>query len=417
VNSQSPLSPPEGCGRIVSQVDDKPDVLPASPSSPAEPLPPGSAGDEPPRSRGTTLSSSPPEGRRAPGDPPPSPEADPPHPEGLGFEGGAPGEYKVPAASTSPPPSAPRDHLWRRAGISGFGVTIVVVALVSGLASALVVVALDEDGGAGALPASFGAAAPDDDGSGDSGGGGGGAVPDEPLARVAAEVLPSVVSIDVRAAGSSGGDADGAGGEGSGVVLGQDGTILTNDHVVSAVGDGAAITVTFADGRQARAEVVGTDPGSDLAVVRAADVDGLTPARLGRSADLSVGDTVLAIGSPLGPQGSVSSGIVSAVHRAVDLGVAAATNPASDPRVQAGPDGGDQDGQPSAAVAAIQTDAAINSGNAGGPLINADGEVVGINTAIASPSGDGMTGVAGTLGVGFAIPIDHARDTFGQLLS
>jgi putative serine protease PepD len=198
-----------------------------------------------------------------------------------------------------------------------------------------------------------------------------------PLARVAAAVQPSVVSIAVRGASGSG--------EGSGVILRADGTILTNNHVVDSAG--AQITVRLSDGRSARATVVGRSPADDLAVIRTAGLSGLTPATLGSSGSLHVGDTVLALGSPLGLEGSVTSGIVSALHRAITLG---------------------STGADSTVVQALQTDAAINPGNSGGPLVDAQGRVVGITTAIAS-LGSGQSGQSGSIGLGFAIPIDSAK--------
>jgi putative serine protease PepD len=222
--------------------------------------------------------------------------------------------------------------------------------------------------------------------------------PTEGLSRVAADVLPSVVSITVE---SGRGAA-----EGSGVILSDDGQILTNNHVVEAAGDGADITVTFSNGDNADARILGRDPATDLAVIQASDVSGLTPAELGNSADLHVGDTVLAIGSPLGLTGSVTSGIVSALNRSITLGGSSEGSPF-----------GNQGGsQTTAVIDAIQTDAAINPGNSGGPLINARGQVIGINTAIASTAGDMGGGQSGNIGVGFAIPIDDARDVADQLI-
>ncbi|TDD02596.1 trypsin-like serine protease [Nonomuraea deserti] len=181
------------------------------------------------------------------------------------------------------------------------------------------------------------------------------------LSATAARVLPSVVSVE---AGSRGG---------SGFVVDGRGHILTNAHVVS--GSGLA-TVVLSDGRRLSARVVGADDDEDLAVL-AVDYPGdLTPATLGRSSDLSVGDQVLAIGSPLGLSGTVTAGIVSALDREVRLGGARRT--------------------------AVQTDASINPGNSGGPLVNDRGEVVGVNTAIAAGRG------GGNIGIGFAIPIDRA---------
>jgi putative serine protease PepD len=191
------------------------------------------------------------------------------------------------------------------------------------------------------------------------------------------------------------------------VVLSRDGLILTNNHVVVGAGEDADLSVTLPDGSSSDADLVGRDPATDLAVVKV-DADDLTPAELGSSADLSVGDTVLAIGSPLGLDGSVSSGIVSALNRAISLGDAE----------QRSPFGGGNSGpsnSPVAVIDAIQTDAAINPGNSGGALIDSDGKVVGINTAIASLA-QGLNSESGNIGVGFAIPIDDAKDIAQQLV-
>ena len=262
--------------------------------------------------------------------------------------------------------------------------------LVSATGGALVALALDDDDTTTPVATSLDTdpVAGDDD-----------PAADEPLSQVAAAVLPSVVSIGIESGPLSG--------SGSGIVISSDGQILTNNHVVAAAEDGGSLTVTFSDGSRAEAEIVGRDPATDLAVIQAQDVDGLTPATLGSSADLNVGDTVLAIGSPLGLDGSVSSGIVSALGRAITL---------QGEQEGQSPFGGESSGQSTTAVIdAIQTDAAINPGNSGGALINADGEVVGINTAIASLA-QGPTSQGGNIGVGFAIPIDTARDIAQQLV-
>jgi putative serine protease PepD len=204
------------------------------------------------------------------------------------------------------------------------------------------------------------------------------------LARVAAAVQPSVVSVLVTLPNGTE--------EGSGVILNSTGNILTNAHVVADAANGT-ITVTFADGSTAKARVIGANTSKDIAVIKAEGVSGLTPATLGSSSTLQVGDTVLAIGSPLGLEGSVTSGIVSALHR----------------------DAGKENGAASDSVAlgdAIQTDAAINPGNSGGPLVDAAGRVVGISTAIATTSSD-----SGSIGVGFAITIDDAIAAANNLLS
>jgi len=204
---------------------------------------------------------------------------------------------------------------------------------------------------------------------------------DGSVEQVAAAVLPSVVSIRVATAEG--------GGEGTGVVLRSDGLILTNNHVVAAAATGGRLTVAFEDGSTAPASLVGRDPVTDLAVVQADGVSGLTEATLGRSGDLSPGEQVVAIGSPLGLEGTVTSGIVSALNRPVRTGDASSAETAS------------------TVIDAIQTDAAINPGNSGGPLVNLRGEVVGINSAIANLGSRG--GQAGSIGLGFSIPIDQAR--------
>src|SRR5262249_43182778 len=190
--------------------------------------------------------------------------------------------------------------------------------------------------------------------------------------QVAAAVLPSVVSVEVQ-------DVQ-VPDEGSGAVLTSDGLILTNNHVVEAAVDGGRITVRFHDGRSASARIVGRDPVSDLAVLRAENVQNLRPVTFGRSADLQVGQPVVAIRSPLGLSGTVTSGIVSALDRPVRTG---------DGRSQA------------TVIDAIQTDAAINPGNSGGPLVNMQGEVVGVNSAIASLGagpGSGQGSQSGSIG-------------------
>ncbi len=219
------------------------------------------------------------------------------------------------------------------------------------------------------------------------------------VADVARAVQPAVVSIEVKTATG--------GGEGSGVVLSADGLILTNNHVVEAGGQGGGqVTVKFSDGKTASARVVGTDPATDLAVIRANDVSGLTKATIGDSDKIKVGDPVLAIGSPLGLSGSVTAGIVSALNRTLTVG--------GEQRQQLPPGwgGGMQQGgsAPTTIGGAIQTDAAINPGNSGGALVNGAGEVIGINSAIATNGGEG------SIGVGFAIPINTAKQVAKQLI-
>ncbi|WP_436493622.1 S1C family serine protease [Actinokineospora sp. HUAS TT18] len=203
---------------------------------------------------------------------------------------------------------------------------------------------------------------------------------------VAQKVLPSVVQLQVR--GRS------AAGEGSGFVISEDGLIVTNNHVIEAAVDGGSIVAVFQDGRTAKASVVGRDPSSDLAVVRAQGISGLTVVELGRSDDLKVGQSVVAIGSPFELSGTVTSGIVSSLRRPTRAG--------------------GENGSQATVMDAIQTDAAINPGNSGGPLVNMQGQVIGINSAIYSPRTG--TGAGGSVGIGFAIPIDQARRTADEIV-
>ncbi|MEI5671965.1 MULTISPECIES: S1C family serine protease [unclassified Nocardioides] len=216
--------------------------------------------------------------------------------------------------------------------------------------------------------------------------------PDGPAAdgsveSVASSVLPSVVKINVSG-------SDGAG-SGSGIILSSDGQILTNNHVASLAGEGGKISVSFNDGTKADAEVVGTDALTDLAVIQAQDVDGLTPATLGSSDELAVGEGVVAIGSPFGLDATVTSGIVSALNRPVDVG-------------------SDGNGN-TTAYPAIQTDAAINPGNSGGALVDMNGHVVGINSSIQSTASSSSQ-ESGSIGLGFAIPIDDAMPIVEQII-
>ncbi|GAA2009479.1 hypothetical protein GCM10009818_21750 [Nakamurella flavida] len=198
--------------------------------------------------------------------------------------------------------------------------------------------------------------------------------------QVASAVLPSVVSVLSTSSSSQG--------EGSGVILSGDGLILTNNHVIEGA---TTLQVRFNDGTTADATVVGADATDDLAVIKAENVSGLTTATLGSSDNLQVGQQVVAIGSPLGLSATVTSGIVSALDRPVRTGSAQQTQSTAQDTV----------------MNAIQTDAAINPGNSGGALVDMNGAVIGINSAIASTST--TSGEAGNIGVGFAIPIDQAK--------
>jgi putative serine protease PepD len=212
----------------------------------------------------------------------------------------------------------------------------------------------------------------------------------ESVAGIAAKVMRSTVSIAVRSPEGNG--------TGSGVVIRSDGYVLTNNHVVESAEEVGEITVTFdGESREVPARIVGLDPVTDLAVLRVMTDRDLPPATLGRSRDLVVGDPVIAIGSPLGLAGTVTTGIVSALNRTVDVPT--------------------EGGVRLPLFNAIQTDAAINPGNSGGALVNAAGEVIGINSAIATLGGGGFGGEAGgSIGVGFAIPIDEARSVAEEII-
>ena len=206
---------------------------------------------------------------------------------------------------------------------------------------------------------------------------------------VAAKVNPSVVTIEVTG-------AQGEGAEGTGIVLDAAGHVVTNDHVATALGAGARTQVTLWDGRLYSATVEGTDASTDLAVLTLKDPPAdLVPATFGDSSKVAVGAQVMAIGNPLGLSDTVTTGIISALDRPVST------------QSDSGGQSGSVQAVPAATVVtnALQTDAAINPGNSGGPLVDAAGQVIGINSSIASPS-DG-SGQAGSVGLGFAIPSDE----------
>jgi putative serine protease PepD len=203
--------------------------------------------------------------------------------------------------------------------------------------------------------------------------------------------------------------------QGSGVIIDSSGHVITNNHVVSGAGSGASITVTLNDGRSYKATVAGTDPSTDLAVITITNApDDLKPIALGDSEALKVGDPVMAVGNPLGLAGTVTTGIVSALNRPVTTqGEDNGQN--QDPFGQGGPFGQGQQGSDTTDVVtnAIQTSAAINPGNSGGALVNASGQLVGINSSIASL---GSNGQSGSIGIGFAIPVNEAKSIASQLI-
>ncbi len=297
---------------------------------------------------------------------PPAPQWAPPAPEQRAEVPGQPGFA---------PPSAPP-----RPASSGRTVGIAVAAgllagLVGGVGGAALVSVFDSGGPLttgrlDTLPQSSPDAPPLQEGS---------------VAAIAETALPTVVSLTVS--GSNGQ------GTGSGFVLRDDGYILTNNHVISGSVDGGRIVVTFSDGSEMKGTVVGRSESYDLGVVKV-DKRGLESAPLGNSAAVRVGDPVVAIGSPLGLNGTVTTGIISALQRPVTAG---------------------GEGEQSF-ISALQTDAAINPGNSGGPLLDAEGKVIGINSAIATVAGATRT-EAGSIGLGFAIPINTAKRISEEIIA
>jgi putative serine protease PepD len=239
------------------------------------------------------------------------------------------------------------------------------------------------------------------------------------ITAAAVKATPSVVTISATS-GSSGGT-------GSGIVLDDQGHILTNTHVVTLDGQSANATLEIrtSDGKVQPAKLIGTDPMSDLAVIKVDDTSGLTPASLGDSSKLNVGDTAIAIGSPLGLTGTVTDGIVSTLNRTISVASSAApqggdNSQGGDQGFQFAPPGGGQSQQSSSqgsiAINVIQTDAAINPGNSGGALVNSKGEIIGVNVAIASAGSGTSTSQSGNIGVGFSIPINNAKRVAQEII-
>ncbi|MGK5628300.1 trypsin-like peptidase domain-containing protein [Streptomyces sp. URMC 123] len=235
---------------------------------------------------------------------------------------------------------------------------------------------------------------------------------------VASAVGPSVVEITAGQGpeGAAGRGTDTA--TGSGVIIGSGGEILTNNHVI----DGAStISVRFADGRKATAKVLGTDPNLDMALIKVTGVSGLKAAELGDSGRLKVGDQVVAFGSPQGLTGTVTSGIVSALGRDVTVrrGGGQERTPEGGGRWPFGFGGDQYNGELGSATTtykAIQTDASLNPGNSGGPLVNMDGQIIGINSAMYAPrNAAAASGDAGSIGLGFAIPINDVKKVLDKL--
>jgi len=206
---------------------------------------------------------------------------------------------------------------------------------------------------------------------------------------VADKVLPSVVTISARGTGG--------GGTGSGEVIKSDGYILTNNHVIAIAANGGSVEVLFSDGTSQAATIVGRDVTTDLAVLKVQDTQGLKPIALGSSSSVQVGQPVVALGAPLGLSGTVTSGIVSALDRTVEV-------PA-------------EDNKNALLVSAVQTDAAINPGNSGGALVNCADQLIGVPSAGATVPTENGGSSAGNIGIGFAIPVDIAKTISNEIIA
>lgn len=292
----------------------------------------------------------------------------------------APPPWTYPGAAYPPPPLPPKPP--RRVRRGTLAVVAAATLVAGGLGGTLgALIGSDGAGPSAVAPVSTATSASDTKAT--------------DVSAIVQKVSPSVVQVNVTLPNGEG--------IGSGVILSADGKILTNNHVV---GDATSVTVTLSDGRTVDAKVLGTDPTSDLAVIQAEGVSGLTAAKFGNSDDVRVGDEVIAIGSPGGLQGTVTTGIVSALDRKVTVSDESQQNPF--PFTQ------NQQGDGTTSYQAIQTDASINQGNSGGPLFNSAGEVIGINSAMYSPVAS-PDGSAGSVGIGFAIPSNHAQQVIDQL--
>ncbi|MEI6622414.1 MAG: trypsin-like peptidase domain-containing protein [Actinomycetes bacterium] len=297
------------------------------------------------------------------------------------------------APPTVPPPPvrpAAKGSFYSRRPLASMAVVAATAAIIAGAVGG--VAGATVAGGDGSLPtAVVGSLTTSDSGVAPA------SLTEGTVESAAAIIGPSVVTIAVTGQESSGGfgqQSQRVSGTGSGVVIRSDGYILTNNHVVSAATSSGTVSVEFSDGSSAPARIVGTDPISDLAVVKV-DKSGLKAATFADSSALNVGQTVIAVGAPLGLSNTVTEGIVSTLHRPVTTGESNNSN--------------------QAVIDAIQTDAAINPGNSGGALVDLAGRVVGINSAIATV-GSSSSGQAGNIGVGFAIPANDAVRVANELI-
>ncbi|MFK4210754.1 trypsin-like peptidase domain-containing protein [Streptomyces sp. NPDC030920] len=364
------------------------EAVPSVPPVPAD-APQGSPGSTPapapegePATATTPMASVPPTPAHAPHTPhapqsaaeanwpPPPPPAVPSY-ASHGADGGGPvwGAPSQPYAPEGP----------RKRGMGSLVAAVAVAALVAGgIGGAFGYWAADRNGSSGSTTVS--ASANQQDLKRDPG----------TVAGVAAKALPSVVTIDAQG-------GDGEGGTGTGFVYDKEGHILTNNHVVASAADSGQLTATFSNGKKYGAEVVGRAQGYDVAVLKLKNPpSGLTPLALGNSDQVAVGDSTIAIGAPFGLSNTVTTGIISAKNRPVASG--------------------DGSGGSNSYMSALQTDASINPGNSGGPLLDARGAVIGINSAIQSTGSSVGQTQAGSIGLGFAIPINQATNVAQQLI-
>ncbi|MFI6648656.1 S1C family serine protease [Streptomyces sp. NPDC050529] len=364
----APVAPPHPDATATQQQPAAPAQDPASPAqdpatAPMAPVPAAAPQYAPPPA---------PQSAAEAGWPPPPP-AVPAYAHAHGAQGGGP--------AWGPPGQVQTPDAPRKRGAGGLVAAVVVAALVAG-------------GVGGAL----GFWAADSNNSSDSSGSTTVSASGTPqdlkrdpgtVAGVAAKALPSVVTIDAQS-------GDGEGGTGTGFVYDKEGHILTNNHVVASAADSGQLTATFSNGKKYDAEVVGRAQGYDVAVLKLKNPpQGLAPLPLGNSDQVAVGDSTIAIGAPFGLSNTVTTGIISAKNRPVASG--------------------DGSGGSNSYMSALQTDASINPGNSGGPLLSAGGAVIGINSAIQSTGSTGQS-QAGSIGLGFAIPINQAKNVAQQLI-
>ncbi|MCX4846629.1 S1C family serine protease [Streptomyces sp. NBC_00893] len=365
------------------------EAVPSVPSAPPVPAdaPQGSPGSppEPAPTPAAELPATPPHAPHTPHTPPPNPHAPqsaaeanwpPPSPPAVPAYASHGAGAGGPVWGAPPQPHAPEGP--RRRGMGGLVAAVAAAALIAGgIGGALGYWAADRNG-SGSTTVS--ASANPQDLKRDPG----------TVAGVASRALPSVVTIDAQG-------GDGEGGTGTGFVYDKEGHILTNNHVVASAADSGQLTATFSNGKKYGAEVVGRAKGYDVAVLKLKDPpSGLAPLSLGNSDQVAVGDSTIAIGAPFGLSNTVTTGIISAKNRPVASG--------------------DGSGGSNSYMSALQTDASINPGNSGGPLLDARGAVIGINSAIQSTGSSVGQTQAGSIGLGFAIPINQATNVAQQLI-